>query len=550
MAVGEHASGGAQVDVVAPSRMRGSSTTRLHWRIDVFDLAVLIAFLTLSMWTVIVLAPQQTPQKIWTGTNGPYLGDQMQYLGWIRDSAQHALISNPFSTSASPRYFLNPGVGISGLLVRLGVAPWLSYLMWTPIAAVGLFCVTRVYVRRLVTGTARYRLALVLALFYISPVGTLAQVFHWNQGIFVGSFSLEMWPGFYLWGYPLTAVCVALMVGTLILYDRDRRDRRIRAWTPTCTLFCSWLQPWQGATVILIIVVSEALLWRRGQRTFPALPIVTVASATLPLGYYFLLSHIDATWKLSNQVNFSQGLPTLDLLITILPLAAAGVLAYRSIPMTFQAIAVRVWPFGVFVIMRFIQVAHVGTFPKHSLQGISIPLAVLAVIGAGRLRLGLHAATRVILGTVIVAGLVGPSVARELDIARDFATPTILGSEPFFIQPSERDALDYLDRTTVSGAVLSAVYLGQIVPAETGRKTWVGIVGWTPDYYGRVAEADQLFSGKLSQSASIDLVRSTGARFLLSDCQNRADLVPQLHSILRSVLRFGCATVYILRPGG
>jgi hypothetical protein len=338
------------------------------------------------------------------------------------------------------------------------------------------------------------------------------------------------------------------MVGALITYDRDRRDGRMRVWAPTCALFCSWLQPWQGATVILVILVSEAFLWRRGQRTFPALPVVTVASATLPLGYYFLLSHFDATWKLSNQVNFSQDLPTGDLLVTILPLAVLAVLAYRSIPVTFQAIAVRVWPFGVFVIMRFIQGAHVGTFPKHSLQGLSIPLAVLAIIGAGRLRLGLPAATRVILGTVIVAGLIGLPVARELDNARSFATPTIFGSEPFFIHPSEKDALNYLNRTPVSGAVLSAVYLGQIVPAETGRKTWVGIVGWTPDYQGRVALANQLFSGKLSQSASIDLVRSTGARFLLSDCQNRANLIPLLHSILRSVRRFGCATVYILRP--
>ncbi len=510
---------------------------------------MLLAFLVLSMWTAVVLAVERTPQEIWTGTNGPYIGDQMQYLGWIRDSARHVLIGNPFSTTESPHDYLNPGLAISGALVRLGVAAWLSYLMWTPVAAVGLFVVARVYVRRLITGTAKRRFALVLALFYISPVAELAQLFHWNRQIFVESMSLEMWPGSYLWGYPLTAITVALLMVTLINYDRDRREGRVRLWAPTCALFCSWLQPWQGATVIVIVLVSEALLWRRGQRTSPALPIITVASATLPLGYYFLLSHLDAVWALSGRVNLSQGLRLGDLLVTMLPLAVCAVLAYRSVPVTFQDFAVRIWPFGAVAIMEFIQMAHVGTFPLHALQGLSVPVAVLAVIGAGRLRLGLPVNTRVILGMVLVAVLIGPAVGRELPYGQGFATPTIFGSKPFYIRPSESDALNYLDRTPVDGAVLSTVYLGQIVPAETGRKTWIGLVSWTPDYQGRAVLADELFSGKLTPSASIDLVRSSGARFLLADCENRTNLGPLLHSILQSVRHFGCATIYTFRSG-
>ncbi len=79
-----------------------SAIRRMRWRIDAFDLVVLAAFLALSMWTVGLLVAQQTPQQSWTGTNGPYLGDQMQYLGWIRDSAQHVLIGNPFRTTEPP----------------------------------------------------------------------------------------------------------------------------------------------------------------------------------------------------------------------------------------------------------------------------------------------------------------------------------------------------------------------------------------------------------------------------------------------------------------
>ena len=173
---------------------------------DVFDFVVLVGFLAFSMWTVFVLVARQTTDKLWTGTNGPYIGDQMQYLGWIRDSAQHLLIGDPFRTTESPHDFLHPGLAISGILVRLGVSAWLAYLIWVPIAAVAFFVATRAYVRGLLTGLARRRCALVLALFYISPVAELADRFHWSQQLWVQSFALEMWPGTYLWGYPFSAI--------------------------------------------------------------------------------------------------------------------------------------------------------------------------------------------------------------------------------------------------------------------------------------------------------------------------------------------------------
>ena len=216
-------------------------------------------------------------------------------------------------------------------------------------------------------------------------------------------------------------------------------------------------------------------------------------------------------------------------------------------PRTFEALAVRIWPFGAFAVLKFIQLTHIGTFPKHSLQGLSIPLAVLAVLGAQRIGATLAAGSRVILGSILVAALIGFPVAQELEDARSVARPTIFGSEPYFVTPSEKDALDYLNSTPMSGAVLSQVYLGQIVPAETGRSTWVGIFSWTPDYAARVTQANKLFSGQLSTSASINLVHSSGARFLLGDCQDRTDLTPILHSVLQSEQHFGCATVYTVR---
>ncbi len=521
---------------------------RTRWHLDAFDSSVLAAFLLLSVLTVWTLMAKQSPQQLWTGTNGPYIGDQMQYLGWIRDSARHVLIGNPFRTTQSPNDYLHPGLAISGLLVRLGVSAWLSYLLWVPVAALALFAAARVYVRRLITGTAKRRCALTLCLFYISPMAELAARFHWSQLLLMQSLGLTMWPVSYLWGYPFTAVTVALMLIAFITYERDRNDGRVRPWAPACALFCAWLQPWQGAIVILVVVASEALLWLRQRQTPPLiLASTTVGAGIIPLGYYFLLSHLDSSWALSGRVNFAQVLPSTDILLSVVPLGAGAVLAYSRSPGTFQDVAIRVWPFAAYGLLRFIQLAHVGTFPKDSLQGLSIPLAVLAVIGVSRLPLGLPSVAKVALGSVVVCALLGPPVLREVNAARALGVPTVFGPEPYLINPSESDALRFLNTAAGPGAVLSSVYLGQTVPAETGRRTWVGILSWTPNYNKRVVLAQELFSGNLTAPASVNLVLSSRVRLLLADCTSQANLSVLLEPIVQSVHRFGCAAVYTIR---
>ncbi len=471
----------------------------------------------------------------------------MQYVGWIRDSAQHVLIGNPFQTSGGSANYFQPGLVISGLITRLGVAAWLSYLLWTPIAAIALFLAARAYVRRLLPGTASRRCALILSLFYISPLAELATLSHWNQTLFFESYGREMWPGFYLWGYPFTALAIALMMTSLMAYERDRKDRKVRVWGPLCALLCALLQPWQGATLIVLVGISELWLrWKRDERSNPRLPIAFNFGAAIPLGYYFALSHVDASWSLSGRINRLEPLPIDDLLLTMLPLAACGVLAYWVPANTSQSVALRAWPIAAIGVFLTIDVAHVGTFPKHSLQGLSIPFAVLAVTGAGRLPWG-SSVTRVMLGSVLVAALVGPSLARELNMARGTGEPTILGAEPFFIRSSEQAALNFLEGDPSPGAVLAPVFLGQIVPAETGRNTWVGIASWTPNYAQRTIIASQLFAGGFTAATSISIVRSSGVRFLLSDCQSQVDLTSRLRPILQSEKHFGCATVYTLR---
>ena len=529
-----------------------SGSARRHWRknVDAFDAVTLVAFAGLSIWLLVILASKNSPTRVWLGTIGTNAGDQMQYLGWIEQAAHHLTISNPFDVKASPADYFQPGLAISGLLVRAGMHASGAYLIWQPVAVVAMFLTVRGYVRRLLRGKAARRFALVLALFYVSPVAYLSgHVLTWLSPVsrfFLQPVVTEMWPGTYLWGYPFTAISIAALLGTLLIYEQDREEGRIRPWAPLLALACAWLQPWQGATVIGVVVASEVVLWLTGKRSGWALPVATSAAAALPLGYYTLLGHIDPTWTLAGKVDFLV-IPVLSIAVALIPLGLPALLAYRVRPDSFQDVAVRVWPLVALGLCGFISVTHIGTFPIHSIQGLSIPFAILAVRGVQSLTLRLSAAAAVTMGVVLVALLIVPSSVQNLNAARSVGSATF-GPTPVFVTAGERNALDYLTTLSIPGAVLAPAYLGQAVPGITGRRTWVGNISWTPDYVHRTEQADALFAGRLSETEAAHLVRSSGATFLLSDCNHHADLARQLPSTVAPPVRFGCASVYRVKP--
>jgi hypothetical protein len=95
--------------------------------------------------------------------------------------------------------------------------------------------------------------------------------------------------------------------------------------------------------------------------------------------------------------------------------------------------------------------------------------------------------------------------------------------------------------------VLTPVYMGLLVPAYTGRETWVGAGSWTPDFTARQQQAERLFAGRLNPTQAAALVRRSGARFLLSDCHGRADIARTVAGFTDRPHRYGCATVWRAR---
>ena len=500
--------------------------------LDRFDVAVLAA---LAAMAVAVLAGLLL--RVWmqgglvTGADGYLVADPMQYLDWARQSGEHGLIANRHDLADGPRSFLHPGLLLSGLLYRLGAGPAVAYLLWKPVAVAVLFTGALVFVRRLVPRVGDRRLALVLGLFFCSPV---AAVVGWGalgdagDKLSIDFITGELWTGSYLWGYLFTAIAVGLVPLGVLAYERRRL-----VLAAAIGLLIAWLQPWQGATFAIVLVASELL--RRRSLLDLALPLAATAA---PAVYYLLLSLLDPSWELAGRVNDLPRWPWWVLVAGLGPLAVPAAFAYRLPAPDFASVAVRVWPLAGLLV--YFQPA--GTFPFHALQGLALPLSILAVLALrswlGERRLPLAAAVAAV---VVLCGIGTAYRVAEL------ADAVHLGRQPFFLTAGERDALRYLDRVEEPGGVLAPVYTGIVVPAYTGRETWIGAGSWTPRQPERTQEAEALFGGQLDAAQAEELVRRSGARFVLSDCHGRADISGVVAGFTDAPRRFGCATVWRVR---
>ena len=483
-----------------------------------------------------------------TGADSYVAVDQLQYLNWIRQAADHVGVQNLYDFADSPRSFVHPGVLLAALLHRLGASVAVAYHLLKPLALLALFAGTLLYARRFLVETGDRRLALVLALFGLSPV---AAAVAWS-GLAGNETKLrfdflagEMWTGTYLWGYVFTAIAVGLLPLGLLAYERwrERGDARFLAAAAAAGLLCSWLQPWQGATFAIVLVGAEALSLRdlrsggaiAGAARRLAAPL---AATALPLVYYLVLSLTDSAWELAGSANKTGRLPLWVLVVGGGPLLLAAVPAYRTPARDFGERALRLWPLAALLV--YFQ--PFGTFPAHALQGLAIPLAVLGVRSL-RLWLGPRPLPVALVAGVLVLMIV-PGTIQRVDQLRGAVNR---GLQPYFLTDDEHDALRYLSESGEEGGVLTTFYSGQAVPALTGRATWVGATSWTPDFDARQDAADRLFAGRLDAAGARALVRRSGARFLYSDCQGHPDITRLLGPVAGEPRRFGCAAVYEVR---
>lgn len=472
-----------------------------------------------------------------TGAESVFGSDQLQYLAWARSLGAHGLAANGFDLTVGDHVFFHPMFALSGLAWRAGVALPATLLLWAPVAAVVLFAGFRAYVARTVQGGGAQAAALWLALFFQSPAYTLLGWPGWPGGHDVTVFAGELAPTGALWGYLPAVIAMGLMPVFLLAVERlldERPGARSRAWyaavAATSGMLASWLHPWQGETLLLI--VAMVVVWSRGWRRIPRIALPLGATAA-PLLYYALLARVDTAWDVARLQTHVER-PTLLALAAVLTPFAVG-LAARRRGWDVRERILYVWPvaaLGVYLL----PLEH-GYF-LHALEGMSLPLAVLAVRGWHRLGWPAWAG---------VAALAACSLPGLVYTAHRERQAILAPGQAFLVTGGEAEAMRWLESAPGAGGVLASPRLAAMVPGATGRRVWMGHPTWTPDFGERSARVAELFDGRMTAARARRLVRRTEAGFAFADCSARRDLRPLLGPLVAAQRTFGCATLYVLR---
>jgi hypothetical protein len=510
------------------------------------------AVLTLAAWAffpvVLLAAHASAIHASWTGADGligadGVLGaDQLQYLAWARSVAGHGLAADLFTLGHSGHVYLEPASGIAGGLAALGASLITGYLVVKAIAVIVLAGGAAAWCRRLLPGRPGQQLAAIaLALFTVTPATALVNWLQLGSARFRFDVYLagdELLPATKLWGYVPAALSVGLMCGALLGLERALRagGRWSLPSAAGAGLLCAWLHPWQGITLGLIVVGLAAMRRRRGEAR--PLLVVTVAIA-LPLVYYGLLEHSDAAWRMAAYNEQGPRLPASVLLACLGPLVALAAAGLRRVRAdgapTEQALLLWV-PAGLATYWLN------GAFATHAFEGLTVPLAVLFVRGATRVRLPAAIAW------LCVVALTVPGLAYD---ARKFVRTSRSGLVQYALPRPDAMALRWIADHGPAGGVLAPTPFAAVVPSQTGRAVWVGHGDWSPHYPVRAREVDRLFAGRMRDPAAARaFVRATGARLLVTDCVH-AGGAPRITRALGPLIaqehRFGCARVYVLR---
>jgi hypothetical protein len=508
-------------------------------------LAVLLAF----GFTPVVLTAVGAAEhhREFFGASGLFPWDQLQYLAFVSD-AHAGLIRNLFGLTGQSVY-LDPVWSTSGVIQGLiGAGPVLIMAFWTAVSGLVLWASALRLVSRHLGRAEPWRrnLALVLALFGGLTILILVPSVG-NTG-WVGGFAIDLVPAQALWGYPATAIAIGLMPFAIEGMEDVVGGTATTSSVARTTVICAldgWLHPWQAATLLLIFL--GLLIWRLHDRTAPnAMRLASprsIGRRALPVlvgllggpAYYALLSHIDYSWAQFNLVD-AQRFPLSWEFVEygLLPLVLVGAVGAYAVRRDRRTRGLVLWP-----LMTFALVALRPPELYHSLEGLALPLGVLAVRawptgqrwGPRRIAFWSYAALIVVSAVLLTAKLL---VFQRSPFDTAYSE----------LRPSDVSAVRLAARLDGGRLILTTKTLGSAIPMLADAPTWVGDQFWTPNGTIRESEAGDLFAGSDTAVRARQFVVATGALALVEPCGSVGRLEAELSVIGFRERAVGCARVY------
>jgi hypothetical protein len=508
---------------------------------------VLFGALIVACFSVFVLdaVDAVANNRVFIGTDGTWAYDQLQYLGWTTDAAHHGLIANLFAFHLGSHVFLHPLWVIVGVLhVSVGLSYPLLIAFWQGVALVALFFAVRAYARSLLGSDGwRVTIGVLLAMFMLPASFLIANKlgFQGAKEVNFETLSVGWVSDDFQLALAVAAMIVFLMqIRTLLSGPRNAPSRRPAWLAAGAGVAASWLHPWQGIMLLLILVML--VIWERPSLDRHKRLLVPALLTALPVAYYALLPTLDAGWAQSKQATaYSWTTYVPALLVTLGPIVLMMAPGYARPSDDAGDRMLKLWPLASLILFL--------TSPSdamHAFGGVAVPTALLMVRGWPRVQRALPNRLRSAAGWLALSAIAFSVLAAPISVVHHL-TQYRAGDQSFAeIARDDARALDWISSRPRPAYVLSGPKLGAWVPAVTDDYTWIGHPVWTPSYGQRYRLVTALFNGSMDGAPGREraFVLSTGATIVLQPCGWHAQLARALTPAGFTARAFGCATLY------
>ena len=366
------------------------------------------------------------------------------------------------------------------------------------------------FVRVLEVGRRDRSFGLALALFG-SGLGWL--------GLMFGAFTSDLWvaeayPFLSAYANPHFPIGLALVVWLLTpqtgdkgIGDGGERDEGIgdKGWLLAIMSFILALISPFGVVIVLVILGTAAAWelwdklgagkdWKQLQIPDTGKKFIYILVGGMPvLVYYFWVVKTNPAFAEWNRQNLTPSPPIWDFLLSFSPILwfaiPGAVSVYRSGDKSQRILLI--WA-GLGVVLSYLPLG----LQRRFLMGLYFPLAILAVIGAGKLLA--QSRKKYILGLTILFLLVIPTNLIIL-------ATSIYGIQTrdplLYLTKNEAQAFDWISENSGPEAIiLSAPQTGSFVPAHTGRRVLYGHPFETGDANRMEALVESYFRGDIREA--------------------------------------------------
>jgi len=516
----------------AQSNENAAVVTRREW---LFVIATALAVLAITALPYLYGYWSAPPDKQFMGVvyNIP---DHMQYFSWFREFGDANLSANKLTPEPNAPVFFNLlwwGMARIGGALGVGYAVMYQALRW-----VGTILFLLLAYRMLswfFADRLRRTTAFLLILFgagfgwvlivmkYTVTNGELL----WPLDVYVA----EPNTFFSILGSPhFVAAALYIFVFDLLLRGHAKGQLRYAVYAGLFALFMGWQHAYDLLIVYGVIGAYALLVWLRDRK----LPMYLVWSGLIiggisvwPALYSVLLTSLDPLWEqvLAQFANAGVYTPPLYRLPVLLglPFLLALFTVIRQNPFRLHGVSnndlfVRGW-FWISFVLIYLPV----DYQIHMLNGWQVPIAILATQGAFayivpmlvRWRQPAQPPTRRLAITTVMMVILFSAFTniyllgwRFLDLSRH--------DYPFYLYRDEVAALRWLEANAAGDeVVLSALAVGQYVPAETGAHAFLAHWAQTVDYYGKEAAVARFFDPAVSDSERAQIMATYGVDYIV-----------------------------------